>query len=57
MKAYAYDKVGELRQSRHSLRGDTGHRYDATGRVERTVHQPFAGAGTQPNGFTGRTER
>ena len=46
MKAYAYDKVGELRQSRHSLRGDTGHRYDATGRVEHTVRQPFAGTPT-----------
>ncbi|RYH64229.1 MAG: hypothetical protein EON54_06795 [Alcaligenaceae bacterium] len=44
MKAYAYDKVGELRQSRHSLRGDLGHRYDATGRVEQTLRQPFAGS-------------
>ena len=42
MKAYAYDKAGELRQSRHSLRGDTGHRYDATGRIEQTLRQPLA---------------
>ena len=35
MKAYAYDKVGELRQTRHSLHGDTAHGYDATGRVEK----------------------
>ena len=41
MKAYAYDKVGELRQSRHSLRGDIAHQYDATGRIEHTVRQLF----------------
>ena len=47
MKAYAYDKAGELRQSRHSLRGDTGHRYDATGRIEQTLRQPFANTPTR----------
>lgn len=37
MKEYSYDPVGELRQSRHSLQGTTGHRYDATGRIEESV--------------------
>ena len=44
MKAYAYDKVGELRQTRHSLHGDTAHGYDATGRIEKSTRQPFAKA-------------
>ena len=48
MKAYAYDKVGELRQSRHSLHGDIAHQYDATGRIEHTVRQLF-GAGKTPH--------
>lgn len=41
MKEYSYDPVGELRQSRHSLQGVTGHRYDATGRIEETVRTPL----------------
>ena len=49
MKAYAYDKVGELRQTRHSLHGDTAHGYDATGRIERSTRQPFAGHSTAPS--------
>ena len=49
MKAYAYDKVGELRQTRHSLQGDTAHGYDATGRIERSTRQPFAGHSTAPS--------
>ena len=47
MKAYAYDKAGELRQSRHSLQGDIAHRYDATGRIEETRRAPFAQAAKQ----------
>ena len=43
IKAWRYDKVGELRASRHSLRGDTGHQYDATGRILQTQHAPLAG--------------
>ncbi|WP_395316617.1 RHS repeat-associated core domain-containing protein [Variovorax sp. UC74_104] len=42
MKEYSYDPVGELRQSRHSLQGTTGHRYDATGRVEESVRSAAA---------------
>lgn len=44
VKAWRYDKVGELRASRHSLNGDTGHQYDATGRIMRTEHGALAGA-------------
>jgi YD repeat-containing protein len=44
MKAYAYDKVGELRQSRHSLNGDAAYRYDATGRIEQARKQAFGQA-------------
>ncbi len=40
MKEYSHDAAGELRQSRHSLQGTTGHRYDATGRVEETARTP-----------------
>ena len=43
LKAWQYDKVGELRASRHSLQGDTGHQYDATGRILHTQHAPLAG--------------
>ncbi|SOD26337.1 RHS repeat-associated core domain-containing protein [Variovorax sp. YR752] len=42
MKEYSYDPVGELRQSRHSLQGTTGHRYDATGRIEETLRSAAA---------------
>ena len=38
LKAWRYDKVGELRASRHSLQGDKGHSYDATGRILQTQH-------------------
>ncbi len=38
LKAWRYDKVGELRASRHSLQGDSGHSYDATGRILQTQH-------------------
>ena len=47
MKGYAYDKTGELRQSRHSLHGDVAHRYDATGRIEESRRAPFATAAKQ----------
>ncbi len=30
--------MGELRASRHSLQGDSGHNYDATGRILQTQH-------------------
>ena len=43
LKAWQYDKVGELQASRHSLRGDTGHRYDATSRVLQTSHLSLGG--------------
>ncbi len=43
LKAWQYDKVGELRATRHSLQGDTGHQYDATGRILHTQHAPLAG--------------
>ena len=43
LKAWRYDKVGELRASRHSLQGDKGHSYDATGRILQTQHAPLAG--------------
>ena len=33
IKAYIYDKAGELRRVRHSARGDTLYAYDATGRI------------------------
>jgi RHS repeat-associated protein len=45
MKDYSYDLVGELRSSISSLKGQTHHRYDATGRVEET-HRLSKGAGT-----------
>ena len=58
LKAWQYDKVGELRASRHSLRGDTGHRYDATSRILQTSHallagvrQPFAQAANESFGY------
>ena len=58
LKAWQYDKVGELRASRHSLRGDTGHRYDATSRILQTTHallagvrQPFAQAANESFGY------
>ncbi len=48
MKEYSYDPVGELRQSRHSLQGAAGHRYDATGRIEESARMPIgAGAANQ----------
>ena len=56
--AYAYDKAGELRQTRHSLQGDAAHRYDATGRVEETRRSPFAQtaqAATSSKGTTSTT--
>ena len=40
MKEYRYDPVGELRQSRSSLKGATAHSYDATGRIEETLRAP-----------------
>ena len=43
VKAYAYDKTGELRQTRHSLQGDTAHQYDATGRILQTQHGALQG--------------
>ena len=43
LKAWRYDKTGELRASRHSLQGDKGHSYDATGRILQTQHAPLAG--------------
>lgn len=46
MKEYSYDPAGELRQSRHSLQGTTGYRYDATGRIEETARMPLPGAQT-----------
>mgnify|MGYP000982835097 CR=1 FL=1 len=33
IKAYIYDKAGELRRVRHSSQGDTLYAYDATGRI------------------------
>ncbi|MFA9950021.1 RHS domain-containing protein [Dentiradicibacter hellwigii] len=33
LKAYIYDKAGELRRVRHSSQGDTLYAYDATGRI------------------------
>ena len=42
MKEYRYDPVGELRQSRNSLKGATAHSYDATGRIEETLRAPLA---------------
>ena len=39
----AYDKAGELRQSRHSLHGDAAYKYDATGRINERIQKPFAG--------------
>ena len=41
LKAWKYDKSGELR-ARHSLKGDTGHTYDATGRILHTQHASLA---------------
>ena len=43
LKAWRYDKVGEMRASRHSLQGDVGHQYDATGRILQTDHAPLHG--------------
>jgi YD repeat-containing protein len=45
MKDYSYDLVGELRTSISSLKGQTHHRYDATGRIEET-YRLSKGAGT-----------
>lgn len=50
MKEYSYDPTGELRQSRHSLRGTAGHRYDATGRIEETARMPLPPATQAVNG-------
>ncbi|MPM59790.1 hypothetical protein SDC9_106636 [bioreactor metagenome] len=35
-----------MRASRHSLRGDTGHQYDATGRILQTRHAVLGGVGS-----------
>lgn len=43
LKAWRYDKVGELRASRHSLQGDKAHQYDATGRILQTQQGMLAG--------------
>ncbi|MBF5006797.1 RHS repeat-associated core domain-containing protein [Diaphorobacter caeni] len=43
VKAWRYDKAGELRASRHSLQGDTAHQYDATGRILQTQHGALQG--------------
>lgn len=51
MKEYSYDPVGELRQSRHSLQGAAGHRYDATGRIEESVRMPARGGAANQERF------
>ena len=43
IKAWRYDKVGELRARRHSLQGDSGYQYDATGRILQTAHANLPG--------------
>jgi len=43
IKAYAYDKAGELRQSRHSLHGNAAYQYDAAGRITQRVSKDFSG--------------
>ncbi len=36
LKQYQYDPVGELRNAKHKLNGNTEYRYDQTGRIEST---------------------
>jgi RHS repeat-associated protein len=43
LKHYQYDRVGELREVRHSHKGRSSHRYDATGRIEHTLRTTPAG--------------
>ncbi|MBF5004445.1 RHS repeat-associated core domain-containing protein [Diaphorobacter caeni] len=45
LKAWRYDKVGEMCANRHSLHGDTGHQYDATGRILQTRRAVLGGVG------------
>ncbi|MCL2490600.1 MAG: DUF6531 domain-containing protein, partial [Propionibacteriaceae bacterium] len=52
MKAYAYDKTGELRHSLHSLHGNAAYQYDTTGRINQRVSEDFSGGiGTEVFGY------
>jgi RHS repeat-associated protein len=44
LKAWQYDKVGELLLTRHSLQGARGYQYDATGRIEQTQRARLPGS-------------